>query len=855
MPQAVNKAKIALLLKDVNHPGRYVGDEIDSVNKDFNKASIKAVLAFPDLYEIGISNTGLKIIYNVINNQSAFLADRVYAPDKDFRNLLIENNIKLYGLETFMPVNKFDIVAFSLQYELNYTTMLGMLELSSIPVFSIDRTEVDPIVIAGGPSCFNPEPFADFVDAIVISDGEDAIIDLMQTLEKLKVLNVSRKDTLKALAQIQGVYVPSLYVVSNDNPRPFPIDDSIPATILKRIADLKPDLHPKKFPIPYVSAVHDRTVVEIRRGCGRMCRFCQPCHVNLPVRERSRQDIKDLCFASLEVTGYDEVSLLSLSTSDYEGLENLAIELNNKLAPEEISISLPSQRADNFNLDLARQLQAVRKSTLTFAPEAGTQRLRDVINKNIEEEHILDAAISAYKAGWHKIKLYFMIGLPTETYEDLDGIIELIKLIKSTANEKRKSDVKHMRPLEITCTMAIFVPKPFTPFQWFGQLNTAEIKERKAYLINAARSIKGVKLNFHDIFASKLECLFSKGDRTLSKFIYNTYKSGAYLDSWTEYFSYNTWVESAIKSEINIEKLTTLSLSDNDPLPWEIIDTGLNKDWLIEQKNLALKHLYSPSCQDYCTNCGVCVNLNVSPKLESKKETNQVNIKNQTKQDYTQRFKYRLKLTKEGNLRYISHLDWFRMIYRAVRRAHLPIAFSQGINPSPKISIGIPLGLFIESISEFMDIELIEKIDEDCIKNSFNKVLPVNCQVLEVKMIEKKADSINKTVKWALYEAIVEDPTSIEIDFETIEQNINSVLSGDSIIITKKTKSKTKDLDIKPFVRSVEVIKNKTNKLSFILSCSPETTIKPDEFLGLFSVSKNWRVKRVKLMDEELQSL
>lgn len=856
VPELIDREKLRIILKNTNRPGRYIGTEVGSTRKNFNNASVKVVLAFPDLYEIGISNLGLKIIYNKINSHPDYFADRTYAPDKDFQQLMHENNIDLYGIESFIKLKSFDMIAFSLQYELNYTTMLGMLELANIPLYSKDRTDEHPLIIAGGPSCFNPEPFADFVNAVLISDGEDIIIETLNKLDELKRKNIaSRKTILKELSTIQGVYVPSLYKITEECSRAFPLEDGVPTSITKRVSSLEKELHPDEFPIPFISTVHDRAVVEIRRGCARMCRFCQPCFVNLPVRERSHDDIKDLCFRSLETTGYEEISLLSLSTSDYAGLETLALELNDELVQKEISISLPSQRADNFNLELAKQLQTVRKSILTFAPEAGSERLRNVINKNLQQEDVIRATMSAYQAGWYRIKLYFIIGLPTETFEDLDAIVELIKTIKNEANKLKNTCIEIKKLLDITCTISIFVPKPFTPFQWFGQPESEEIKDRKFYLIKAAKSLKGVKLNFHDIFSSKLEALFSRGDRSLSTLILNAYNNGAYLDSWHEYFSVDIWKKSADQSSIDIEQLTTREFDTVEALPWEIINTGINKEWLIEQRNLALEEKNSIPCQDHCTNCGVCVNLNVSPQYESKKHLQGYTSKTQTEKDYSTRFKYRIKITKEGNLKYISHLDWFRMIYRTVRRAHLPVVFSQGFNPAPKMSIAMPLGLFIESISEFMDIELTEKIDEEILKARLNEVLPVNCQVLNVKTIDNKADSLSQIACWAEYEALAEPSSNQPLNFEHIETEINSLLSQDEIIISKKTKSKTRKLDARPLIKSVEIIKSKPEKILFTLNCQPESTLRPEEFLNLFSDSQKWAIKRLNLKDKFLKVL
>ncbi|NLF83313.1 MAG: TIGR03960 family B12-binding radical SAM protein, partial [Candidatus Gastranaerophilales bacterium] len=533
--------RLEKLFYKINKPSRYIGGEIGSANKDWNSAEARAAFAFPDLYEIGISNLGLRILYDRINNckNRNFLADRVYAPETDFRDCLKEEGLLLYGLESKKPLSEFDVIAFSLQYELSYPTLLSMLELGGIPYKNEERNDSHPIVIAGGPGSYNPEPVADFIDAFIIGDGETVIIEIMETVQSAKKSRLTRLETLKKLADLRGVYVPVVY----DGTK----------MVEKRIEDIDNTDYPVDFPVPFSSAVHDRAVIEIRRGCGRMCRFCQPCFVNFPVRERSPQNIIRLTDEVLKNTGYEEYSLLSLSSNDYKGIETLVKTLNDAHSRKGISLSLPSQRADRFSLELAELIQSVRKSTVTIAPEAGTQRLRNVINKNLTERQIIEAAMSTYKAGWQNIKLYFMIGLPTETFEDLDGIYELLKTIMTEARQV-KSELGLKKNLSITCTVSIFVPKPFTPFQWTGQDNHDVLYEKIKYLKEKTKNIKGVKLNFHDIFLCRLEAVFSRGDRQLGKLIEAAYQNGSYLDAWREHFNRQVWLDSAEEAGINLEE-------------------------------------------------------------------------------------------------------------------------------------------------------------------------------------------------------------------------------------------------------------------------------------------------------------
>jgi len=628
--------KLEKILYKVNKPSRYIGNEPGSANKDWESAETRTALAFPDLYEIGISNLGLRILYNRINNypEKNFLADRVYAPETDFRDNLKAETLSLYGLESRRPLKEFDLIAFSLQYELSYPTILSMLEQAFIPYKSANRTNEDPFIIAGGPGSYNPEPISEYIDAFIIGDGESVIIEILETIRESKQQGLCRKEILVKLSQLQGIYVPLFYEVTPFSSKPqlshhkrqsnYPefvsgsqsIGFKIPEIINKRIDEIDHTNYPVDFPVPFMSAVHDRAVIEIRRGCGRMCRFCQPCFVNFPVREKSPENVIKLVDEAVCNTGYEEYSLLSLSSNDYGNIENLVSTLNKKHSQNGTSLSLPSQRADKFSLELAELVQAVRKSTITIAPEAGTQRLRNVINKNLTEQQILDAVLSVYKAGWQSIKLYFMIGLPTETYEDLDGINELLRKIRYEAN-RLKSELNLKKNLNINCTVSIFIPKPFTPFQWSGQENHNILQEKIRYLKDKTRSIKGVKLNFHDIFLCRLEAVFSRGDRLLNHLIEVVHKKGSYLDAWREHFNKQLWIEAAEETGINLEEYAEKEFSPKDELPWDMLNIGVKKEWLLQEYQNALNASLTVPCEEACSNCGVCSEFSTKPSIKS----------------------------------------------------------------------------------------------------------------------------------------------------------------------------------------------------------------------------------------------
>ena len=516
-------------LYNCTKPYQYVGGEFLSFNKSFEDAKIRFAFAFPDKYEIGISNLGLRVLYNQVNTHPDYMADRVYAPEADFKPE------PLYALESKRSIKDFDAIGFSLQYELAYPTILKMLEMGGIPYKNSERVDNDPIILAGGPCAFNPLPIADFIDGFLIGDGEDSILEVCECLEKSKGL--PRAERIKKLSEIKGVWCPDYS-----------------KEVTKRIAQLKYETALKSYPIPFSSSVHDRAIVEIRRGCGRICRFCQPGHVNLPIRERSAEDIIKIAKELVKNTGYDEYSLLSLSSNDYSNINEVIKELAVDFNEKKVSVSLPSQRIDGFNLELANLVQSVRKSTMTLAPEAGSQRLRDVIKKNITEDQIFNAVLTLYENGWSKVKFYFICGLPTETLKDMEEMAELLKRIKYRAKLiKKEKGLNH--GLDITCTLSIFVPKPFTPFQWHGQMNLDKVTEHINYLKEQISHIKGVKVNYHDKFVSRIEAALTRGDRGLCKYIEALYKKGCYLDAWGEYFNKNIWHETASECGISLEEL------------------------------------------------------------------------------------------------------------------------------------------------------------------------------------------------------------------------------------------------------------------------------------------------------------
>ena len=683
-------------LYSCNKPYQYVGGEFLSYNKDFNKADVRLLMAFPDKYEIGISNLGVRVLYEQVNKVENFMCDRLYAPEPDF---VPES---LYGVESKRKAIEFDVIGFSLQWELAYPTVLKMLEMSGIPHRNEDRTDEHPIIVAGGPCTYNPLPMSDFIDCFLIGDGEDLIVELCQTIEKTKGL--PRKERIEAICKLDGVWAKGYNT-----------------TVTKRLAQLTTENAPKRYPIPFSNSVQDRAVVEIRRGCGRMCRFCQPGHVTLPIRERSGEDIVDLTKQLVKTTGYDEYSLLSLSSNDYKNINEVIKELAVDFNKKKISVSLPSQRIDGFNLELANLVQSVRKSTMTLAPEAGSQRLRNVIKKNISEEQIMNAVLTLYEHGWSRVKFYFIAGLPTETLEDMDEMAELLSKIRyRTKLLKKEKGLKH--GFDITCTLSIFVPKPFTPFQWCPQMDLDEVTEHIKYLKSKTDKIKGVKINYHEKYVSQIEAVVTRGDEKLCDYIEALYKKGCYLDAWGEYFDKNVWFETALECGFSLEDYAKKSFKLDEELPWNFINIGVDKDWFKAEYKKAFdqpKELnLQPTCEKKCVQCGVCPNLKTRKVMAKPYKASDVAQKLNfepvhdpgkcTVANNRVLYRYRIKVTKKGILRYFSHLDWQNTFYKAVSRTDLNVAFSMGFNPMMKISMGVALPLFIESDCELVDIELLE---------------------------------------------------------------------------------------------------------------------------------------------------
>lgn len=600
------KDKLDKILLKVQKPSRYIGGELNSVQKNPADVTMKFAFCFPDTYDIGMSHLGMKILYSLINEVPEYWCERVFMPLPDMEEQMRKNDILLYGLESLEPIKNSDFIGFTLQYELSFTNILAMLDLAGLPVFSKDRPDLTPIVCAGGPCVCNAEPIADFVDLCILGEGEEVNLELMRLLEQCKKENCSKHEFLVRAAQIEGIYVPSLYKIEykpDNTIASITPTEGAPATVRKRIIrDFDKTYYPENFVVPFSEIVHDRAVVEVLRGCIRGCRFCQAGYLYRPFREKSVDTIEKETISICESTGYDEVSLSSLSTSDYSEIENLLGRLTEYTDGERINLALPSMRIDRFNEELLNKIKSVRKSGLTFAPEAGTQRLRDVINKNITEKNVLDSCRIAFEGSYTSVKLYFMLGLPTETLKDMDGIKDLcekiIDLYYTIPNRPKGKSV------QISVSLSTFIPKPFTPFEFEPQPTEDVIDERQKYILSIINSRK-VNISWSRFPITVLEAALARGDRRLSQVIYTAWKKGCKLDGWNEYYRYDLWKEAFEECGIDMSFYVNRRREYDEIMPWSHMDILVSREFLIRENKRAHEGIPTKNCREQCAGCGV----------------------------------------------------------------------------------------------------------------------------------------------------------------------------------------------------------------------------------------------------------
>ncbi|MEL4898526.1 TIGR03960 family B12-binding radical SAM protein [Crocosphaera sp. Alani8] len=818
-----------LLTPEVNKPARYLGNELGAKHKPWNRGKVRWVLTYPEVYELGASNLGHIILYNIINAQPRQLCDRTYLPAPDLAQKLRETQTPLFALESRRVLKDFDILGFNLSYELGATNILEMLDLAQIPLTWKERNLGEyPLIFAGGQTATsNPEPFAEFFDFMALGDGEELLPEIGLIIEQGKANNLTKESLLLDLAQIPGVYVPRFYDITEAG-EVVPNRPDVPPRILRRVSPPMPAYAIGL--VPFIETIHDRLVVEIRRGCTRGCRFCQPGMLTRPARDVQPDDVIETIERGIRETGHNEFSLLSLSCSDYLALPAVGTEIKNRLKDENITLSLPSQRVDRFDKNIANIVGGNRQSGLTFAPEAGTQRMRDVINKGLTNEELLRGVKTAVEEGWDKVKLYFMIGLPGETDLDVLGIVETVRWLRQECR------LKGRKPLQFTITVSNFTPKPHTPFQWHS-VSTAEFKRKQELLREAFRSLRGVKANYTDVKISAMEDFIGRGDRRLAPVIRRAWELGAGMDSWWENAqkAYEAW-EQAIDEAGLSWKYRQVEEGEwnvfqgnidlyNAPLPWDHINTGIDKKWLQEDLQQALESATVPDCSfDRCSHCGVCGvdfghNVVVQPPAIP-----EFTGHFQPNPERLQRF--RVHFGKIGEMALVSHLDLVRLFDRAVRRAALPISFTGGYHPGPRISIANALTLGVTSNGEIVDFELTEMIDVDKFRHALEEQLPSDLPVYQVEEVSVKSTSATRLLEEAEYLITVETE---HIFSEEIWKNwLENILNSSEINWEKRTKSgKKKTVNLRDRLSHLSLESYQDNKviLQYIGSCRNDGTM------------------------------
>lgn len=783
-----------LLTPEILRPARYLGNELGSVHKPWDAATVRWSLTYPEVYEVGSSNLGHIILYNILNAQPRQMCDRAYLPGADLTAKLRATQTPLFAVETRRSLKEFDILGFSLSYELGATNILEMLDLAGIPLTWQERqasTETYPLIFAGGQTATsNPEPYADFFDFIALGDGEELLPEIGLIVEEGKASNLNKLELLLDLAQIPGVYVPQFYDMAPDG-SVQPNRADVPTRVLRRVATPIPAYSIGL--VPYVQTVHDRLTVEIRRGCTRGCRFCQPGMLTRPARDVAPAAVIDAITDGMRATGYNEFSLLSLSCSDYLALPAVGVEIKNRLKDENVSLSLPSQRVDRFDENIAHIVGGTRNTGLTFAPEAGTQRLRDIINKGLTNEELLRGVKTAYEQGWERVKLYFMIGLPGETDVDVLGIAETVRWLQQECR------IKGRKPINFNLTISNFTPKPHTPFQWYS-VSAAEFERKQALLKDAFRGIRGLKANFTDVRISAMEDFVGRGDRRLATVVRRAWELGAGMDAWWESLdrAFTAWTQAINESgltwkyrQIESGEWAGANLYDL-PLPWDHLDTGITKQWLKDDLQRALEAATIPDCSfEGCSHCGVCGldfghNV-VVPPLAIPTFTGHF-VPNQTRAQ-----RLRVWFGKHGEMAYLSHLDLMRLFDRAVRRAALPISFSGGFHPSPRIIPANALPLGTTSSGEIVDFELTEVLEPGQVLARLAAELPDTIPIYRVEPIDQSAPSATQLLEQAEYAIAVglvsSDPSATVVSLRDWQTWIETLLSQDAIWTKHTTKS------------------------------------------------------------------
>ncbi|WP_287127751.1 TIGR03960 family B12-binding radical SAM protein [Candidatus Cyanaurora vandensis] len=807
-----------ILSAEIQTPGRYLGNERGAFHKPWADCTVRWVLTYPELYEVGASNLGHIILYNILNTQPRQLCDRAYLPGTDFAERLRTTQTPLFAVESRRGLRDFDLIGFSLAYELGATNVLEMLDLSQIPLFAAERGAGDPLIFAGGPTATsNPEPYWAFFDFFVLGDGEEVLPEIGLVLEEGKQAGLSREELLLDLAQVPGVYVPQFYQ-STVPPRPLA---RVPERVLRRVAPPLP-----RFSIglvPLVQTVHDRLAIEVRRGCTRGCRFCQPGMLTRPARDVDPAEVVQTIESGLQQTGYSEFSLLSLSCSDYLSLNTVGATLQNDLAGQGISLSLPSQRVDRFSPELAQIIGGTRRTGLTFAPEAGTQRLRDVINKGLTNEELLRGVKTAYQEGWDAVKLYFMIGLPTETDEDVLGIAETVAWLQQECREPGR------RKLECTLTISNFTPKPHTPFQWHTVSNS-EFERKHALLKRAFRGLRGVKVNYTDYRLSALEDVAGRAGREFAGVVLRAWQLGAGLAGFADLDrAWASWNQALAEHGLTAD-VTGPAL--DAPLPWDFIDTGIAKDWLQRDYEQALAAQVVPDCSfDSCSHCGICGEDFGSNIVLAPAPMPPVNRDKPLPTQVVQRL--RVRFGKLGELRFLGHLDLVRLWERGLRRAGLPIAFTEGFHPLPRVTMASALALGMTSSGEWVDFELSQVVEPESFRAQLAAQVPL--PLYEVMELPVRADSCAKLLDRASYTLTL--VAEVDLDWEKL---VADLLADPDLSVQRlhKKTQKIRTLPARAWLLALALVEGAPSRaiITYSALCRNDgTVVRPSDIATWFS--------------------
>ncbi len=803
------------LLPFVRKPSQYIGEEVNSIKKDLKKIQASIALVFPDMYEIGMSHLGLKILYHIVNKREEFAAERVFAPDLDYEELLRKKCLPLASLENKLPLNEFDIIGFTIPYEMSYTNILNILDLGHIPLLRKDRGENHPLIIGGGPCAYNPEPLADFFDCFIVGDGEEVIIEILELFAASKKKKETRNQILRRLTEIKGIYIPSMFKVKyfeDGSIKQIEPEDKRYAKVEKRILlDLDKADYPVAPIVPFTKLVHDRVSIEIDRGCTQACRFCQAGFIYRPVRERTVEKILELSANSIDKTGYKEISLLSLSSGDYSKIDRLLPEFIRSFSSSNVCLSLPSLQPATIKKDLIDCMRLSGKSGITIAVESGSQRLRNVLNKKITEEEILTVTENFAQAGWETIKLYFMVGLPTETDNDLEEIYLICKKVFSKAKQKNP------RFKKLNIGISFFVPKPYTPFQWVSQINFVHAEKKLKFLKSKFKSRSKYKIKWQNPKLSFLEGVFARGDRRLGKVLLYAFQLGCKFDGWSEKFDFESWIAAFEKAQIDPAFYTQNRIDKNEIFPWDLIDIGVKKDYLFKEYLQSKKEIKEEDCRR--GKCVVCGLENICTDVKKIEPLRRKNTPSRSQAPAWERerdsaplglsgsiFKYRIQFSKTSLARFLSHLEMTSLLVRALHRARIPVDYSKGFNPRPRISFSFALPVGMESKEELFDVLLTTEMRPDSIRDKLNNVMPLLMgisSIMEIPLNSKPLSVINNKVHFKIYINGIKEIQPLDLPLH--EKRLADFLSRGKINLSPEKDGKMEEIFFNSWFDSLKI--------------------------------------------------